>query len=170
MKQPLSRPDVRVFSLGYQLRSVEDFVELLTGAGADVVVDVREVPWSRKPGFSKSPLTEALAQAGIAYEHAKFAGNPKSLRKAAPTHEDCLRSYAGYLAERPEIIEELDKVVSGHLTDGKSVCLVCYERHPRDCHRSILLDGWQSLGREAEVVHLAPDGAPRFTALAGSVL
>lgn len=157
-------PSPALYSLGYQLRSVDEFVQVLSRAGVDVVVDVREVPWSRKPGFSKTALEGALEAAGIAYEHARFAGNPKALRRAADSHEDCLASYAAYLDERPDLVAGLDGLVGEHLGGGRSVCLVCYERHPHDCHRSILIERLRGV-RQVEVVHLDPEGAPRLSSL-----
>jgi uncharacterized protein (DUF488 family) len=59
----------------------------------DVLVDVRETAWSHKPGFSKRGLEGALRVHGIAYVHARFAGNPKGLRVGAASHEECLRLY-----------------------------------------------------------------------------
>lgn len=154
-----------LFSLGYQLRSIDDFVDVLVDAEVAVVVDVRETPWSRKPGFSKTALTEALSERGIVYEHARFAGNPKALRRAAETHEDCLVQYARYLDGRPDVVNELATLVGDHLEEGRAVCLVCYERHPHDCHRSILLERLRE-AQGVEVVHLGPEGAPRLSSLA----
>lgn len=110
----------RVFSLGYQLRSIDEFVGLLDDSGVSVVVDVREVPWRRKCGFSKSALREALQASGIGYEHARFAGNPKELRRTARSHEDRLVDYAAYLDERSDVVAELDVPVGGHLDQGRS--------------------------------------------------
>lgn len=157
-----SRPSI--YSLGYQLRSIDAFIDLLTDAGVGVVVDVRETPWSRKRGFSKKALTEALSEAGILYEHVRYAGNPKELRRTAESHEDCLFSYAGYLTERPEVVDNLTALIDDHLMEGRSSCLICYERHPNDCHRSILLERIKQI-KEVEVVHLEPDGAPRLSTL-----
>ena len=91
-----------LFTLGYEKRSIDEFVELLCEAGVTVLVDVRETAWSHKPGFSKTALGAALAVAGIAYAHAPFAGNPKSLRDVATSHAECLSRYRRYLAARPE--------------------------------------------------------------------
>ena len=154
----------RLLSLGYQLRSLDEFVETLNGARVGVVVDVREVPWSRKRGFSKTALREALNASGIEYEHARFAGNPKEIRRNAEDHASCLHDYAAYLDDRPDVIAELDALVGEHLDKGRSVCLVCYERHPHDCHRSTLIERLRSV-RRVEVEHLGPEGAPRLSDL-----
>lgn len=153
-----------VFSLGYQQRSVEEFVAQLLQASVEVVIDVRETPWSHKPGFSKSQLATYLGAQGIEYVHARFAGNPKRIRRDARTHDECLDNYEEYLKARPEIISRFDSLLVDLLSQGKNVCLVCYERHPGDCHRTILLDMWQDAVRSApRISHLGPDGLPRLS-------
>ena len=153
-----------VFSLGYQLRQPLDFINLLIGAKVDTVIDVRQTPWSHRPGFSAKPLQEALREAGIDYIHAKFAGNPKALRTQATTHAQALELYARHLGEHPEILQQMEETMRPLLNEGKNVCLVCYERHPADCHRAILAYGWQMVtNAQSAITHLGPDGAPRFT-------
>lgn len=154
-----SRP--AIFTLGYQQRTIRQFVELLLEASVDVLIDVRETAWSHKPGFSKRALDAALAAVGIEYLHARFAGNPKRLRASASSHADCLARYAAYLGENRSIMRELDQVISKYLEAGRRVCLTCYERHPGDCHRGILAARWSAKGRR-RVNHLATDGCPRL--------
>lgn len=96
---------VQIYTLGYEKRSIEEFVELLLDAKIDVLVDVREKAWSHKPGFSKTAFTLALENVGIEYVHAPFAGNPKTIRARANSHEACLEQYRRYLERRPEIID-----------------------------------------------------------------
>ena len=71
----------RLFTIGYQGSTVSDFVERLRAASVDRVVDVRELPLSRRPGFSKSQLAATLTSAGIGYEHVRALGNPKANRE-----------------------------------------------------------------------------------------
>lgn len=153
-------PDT-LFTLGYQQRSLDEFVALLRSADIDVLVDVRETAWSHKPGFSKGPLRAALRAAGIDYVHAKFAGNPKWLRSVAPTHKDCLDFYAWYLDEYAEVVDAFDGLLSEFAANGQRVCITCFERHADDCHRSILADRWRQRGKR-RVEHLAIDGCERL--------
>ena len=155
-----------VYSLGYQLRALSEFVLLLQEARVTVVVDVRETAWSRKPGFSKTALAAGLEAAGIQYQHWPEAGNPKHLRAEAASHGACLEAYDAYLAQNPETVKTIGAGLSQLLADGSVPCLMCYERHPDDCHRSFLLRRWQRSARNfIEVQHLAPDGAPRLVKL-----
>lgn len=152
-----------VFTLGYQQRSLEEYVQALTAERIQVLVDVRETAWSRKPGFSKSALQQRLQQAGIEYVHASFVGNPKAIRTQAVTHEDCLAGYQQHLAANEELLIEFEALMLAWLAAGLRVCLLCYERHPEDCHRSILLDLWADRhGRPIAIKHLGPEGAPRL--------
>lgn len=150
-----------VLTLGYQQRSIKEFIDLLVDADVDVLIDVRETAWSHKPGFSKSALQAKLAAAGIEYVHARFAGNPKRIRAKASSHAECLALYAGHLKENRGVMRELEQLVGTHLGAGKHVCLTCYERHPDDCHRGILSTQWRA-GRRRRVTHLATDGCPRL--------
>ena len=151
-----------VFSIGYQLRDLPNALARLSEAGVSVVVDVRDTAWSRKPGFSRTRLEKALADAGIGYVHARYAGNPKAVRRSATSHEDTLRRFDAHLVANPEVAEAFGDELDRLLNLGERPCLLCYERHPDDCHRSILLRWWRAAGGEADVVHLDPDGAPRF--------
>lgn len=148
-----------LFTMGYQLRDQAELVEELIGAGVDVVIDVRENPWSYVPGYRRSALEEALKASGIEYIHAGFAGNPKRLRDAADSHEECLAMYRRYLDENPGVVDDFRNLLTRLGEDGRVGCLLCYERHPDDCHRSLLLDAAGALN---VTQHLGPEGAPRF--------
>jgi uncharacterized protein (DUF488 family) len=123
-----------LLTVGYQDRSISEFVDLLRGREVDVLVDVRLNPISRKKGFSKRVLAAALEEAGIGYVHRRELGNPKEIRDKAKSTEECLRLYEDWMRERwstavAALADELR---------GKRVCLVCMERHEADCHRSIV--------------------------------
>lgn len=153
-----------VYTIGYQLRSGPEIVDRLKGAGVDVLIDVRETPWSYKQDFRAAALRETLATHGIDYVHAKFAGNPKELRRKAESHEACLDLYAEHLVSAADILVKLSELLEGLWKKGRSPCLLCYERHPGDCHRSVLLSRWSSASNGTlEVIHLGTSGAPRLT-------
>jgi len=118
---------------------VEALIELLRTHDVDVLIDVREYPSSRKKGLSKTPLRNRLSVHGIEYRHAKFAGNPKRFRDSADTPKECLQLYEEHVEATPEIPRQFRHLVEELAEDGDAICLMCYERHPLDCHRSILL-------------------------------
>src|SRR5438270_2319328 len=98
---------MRIFTIGYEGTTVPEFIAALKAAGVDRVIDVRALPLSRRPGFSKSPLRAALDEAGIEYVHLKALGTPLDGRAAARAgrHEDLKRLYAVQL-ELAEAIAE----------------------------------------------------------------
>ncbi len=150
-----------IFTLGYEKRDIEEYVELLRDHEIDVLIDVRETAWSHKPGFSKGALSDAVSSVGIEYIHAQFAGNPKWLRSEATSHAECLEWYSRYVRDHDEILEALERLLAELIADGKRPCLTCFERHPSDCHRGILAESWRQRGRR-RVTHLAPDGCSRL--------
>jgi uncharacterized protein (DUF488 family) len=152
----------QLYTLGYEKRTVEEFIGLLRNAKVNVLVDVRETAWSHKQGFSLTALSRRLAHSGIEYIHASFAGNPKWLRANAISHAECLKLYSWYLDEHNEIVLEFDSLIQRFFEEDKRVCITCFERHADDCHRSILAKRWQALGMR-KVEHLANGGVPRLT-------
>ena len=130
---------MRIFTIGYENATVPDLIAALTEAGVKRVIDVRAVPNSRRPGFSKTPLRNALAEAGIDYVHLRALGTPADGRAAARAgrHEELERIYEGQL-ELPEAMAQSAQMKE--LAAELPSALVCYERDPAHCHRSLLLD------------------------------
>ena len=141
---------MRIFTIGYENATVADFLAALQAAGVERVIDVRAVPNSRRPGFSKTPLRNALAEVGIDYVHLRALGTPADGRAAARAgrHDDLIRIYAGQL-ELPEAIAQGAQMLD--LAVDKPSALLCYEREPAECHRTLLLD---AVAPDAEVEHL----------------
>lgn len=143
---------LHIFTIGYEATTVGDFVAALTEAKVSRVIDVRALPLSRRPGFSKTPLRGALAEAGIDYVHLRALGTPAAGREAARKgrHEELKRIYAGQL-ELPEAIAQ--GAMMRELAAERPSALLCYEREPAGCHRSLLL---QAVAPDAGVTHLFP--------------
>lgn len=141
---------MRIFTIGYEGATVPEFVDALQKVGVKRVIDVRALPLSRRLGFSKSPLRGALAEAGIDYVHLKALGTPANGRAAARAgrHADMARIYAGQL-ELPEAIAQGGQMLA--LAEEKPSALLCFERDPAHCHRTLLLE---AVAPEAEVEHL----------------
>ena len=141
---------MRIFTIGYESTTVAEFIGALQSAGVKRVIDVRAVPNSRRPGFSKTPLRNALAEEGIDYVHLRALGTPADGRAAARAgrNEDLERIYAGQL-ELPEAIAQGAQMVD--LAKEQPSALLCYEREPSGCHRTLLLG---AVAPQAEVTHL----------------
>jgi uncharacterized protein (DUF488 family) len=127
----------RVFTIGYEGATQPELIAALQAAGVECVIDVRAVPLSRKPGFSKKVLAAGLKEAGIDYVHLKALGTPPAGREAARKGQwDAMnRIYAGQL-ETPEAGAEAARMVE--LASEKRSALLCYERDPAQCHRTPL--------------------------------
>lgn len=141
---------MRIFTIGYEGATVGEFIAALQSAGIERVIDVRALPLSRRPGFSKSSLRTSLEQSGIEYIHLKALGTPSEGRTAARAgrHADMARIYAGQL-ELPEAIGQSALMLE--LAREKPTALLCMERDPAVCHRTLLID---AVAAEAEVIHL----------------
>jgi uncharacterized protein (DUF488 family) len=141
---------MRIFTIGYEQTTTADFIAALQVVGVKHVVDIRAVAASRRPGFSKTALAGALQEAGIAYEHLRALGTPKEGRDAAKRgdRETLKRVYAGQL-ELPEAQAAAALLLSR--VDEQPTALLCYEREPADCHRSMLID---AIAPHADVVDL----------------
>jgi uncharacterized protein (DUF488 family) len=142
-----------LYTLGYQGVDVSTYVQKLKAVGVGVVADVRETPWSHKRGFCKNILSSELSKAGIDYVHVKSAGNPKENRRTAPDLAECLRRYKHYLATNPAGIADLVHVVRTAASQNRTVCLICFEKDVKDCHRSILVSAMKRRIR-ISAVHL----------------
>jgi uncharacterized protein (DUF488 family) len=141
---------MRIFTIGYESATVAEFLAALKEAGVQRVIDVRAVPNSRRPGFSKTLLRNELAEAGIDYVHLRALGTPADGRAAARAGrtEDLKRIYSGQL-ELPEAIAEGARMLE--LAKEKPSALLCYEREPGGCHRTLLV---RAVAPGAEVVDL----------------
>jgi len=143
---------MRIFTIGYEGTTVPEFIAALRKAGVERVIDVRALPLSRRPGFSKSALRNALAEAGVDYVHLKALGTPSEGRTAARAgrHADMARIYAGQL-ELPEAMVQSAQMLE--LAAEKPSALLCMEREPAHCHRTLLL---KAVAPRVEVVDLYP--------------
>ena len=126
-----------IFSVGYEDKSIDDFLNVLRKYCIDVVVDVRELPLSRKAGFSKSQLQKLLKEAGIEYVSEKRLGNPyrKMLRTRELSWDGFRILFENYLRNNIDVVKEI-----AELSHSKNVCLLCYEKDYKICHRSVIAD------------------------------
>ena len=125
----------KLFTIGYEQTPAKSVLDELERAGVKLLVDVRAVASSRRPGFSKNQLAAGLDQRGIAYVHLRGLGTPKDGRIAARSGKfDALHKiYAKHL-KTPQAREQLDELSSLVKKSGP-VCILCYERDHLHCHR-----------------------------------
>jgi uncharacterized protein (DUF488 family) len=139
-------------TIGYEGKTQAEFLGELRAAGIERVIDVRAVAASRRPGFSKTALRNALAEEGIDYLHLRPLGTPAAGREAARKGRiaEMRRIYAGQL-ETDEAALALEQALAA--ASEKKAALLCYEREAPGCHRSMLAE--RMLARQRfEVVDL----------------
>ena len=124
-----------LFTIGYEQTPHAVVLEALSAAAVDILVDVRAVSASRRPGFSKRQLSASLDEKGIGYLHLRGLGTPSEGRQAARSgrFDELFRIFAAHL-KTPQAVEEMDELTS-LVRAGRRVCLLCYERDPAQCHR-----------------------------------
>ena len=149
-----------ITTIGYEGTNVADFLQALTDARVELLIDVRALASSRRPGFAKTRLAANLQTVGIDYLHLRGLGTPADGRAAARAgrHGELRDIYLAHLATDPAQAD-LD-VLEGIVRDGKRVALLCFEADPSHCHRSMLAD---ALARRLplRIEHLAPHQAPK---------
>jgi uncharacterized protein (DUF488 family) len=125
----------KLFTIGYEQTPAKSVLDELEQAGVKLLVDVRAVASSRRPGFSKSQLAAGLDERGISYLHLRGLGPPKEGRLAARAgeYETLQKIYAKHL-KTPQAREELDEL-SALVKRSGPVCILCYERDHLHCHR-----------------------------------
>ncbi|MPM13496.1 hypothetical protein SDC9_59853 [bioreactor metagenome] len=138
--------------MGYEGLNINAFINRLRDAGVQTIVDVRELPLSRKKGFSKTAFREALAQSGIAYFHVPALGCPKNVRAQYKTDNDWAiytKSFLAYVETQEATVRELVK-----LSKMTKACLVCFEADFSMCHRTYVARAARKLGGPS-VMHLS---------------
>ena len=133
-----------IFTLGYEGLSIDAFITRLQAAKVKTVVDVRELPLSRKKGFSKTAFSAALGAHGIAYFHAPALGCPKPIRnqyKADGDWKTYTRDFLKYIKTQDASLRELVKIAQ-----ATPACLVCFEADYSTCHRTYVARAARQLG------------------------
>src|SRR3954470_17191871 len=133
----------KLFTIGYEQTPPQAVLNELERAGVKLLVDVRAVVSSRRPGFSKNQLAASLDERGIGYIHMKGLGTPKEGRLAVRSGDmkTLERIYARHL-KTPQAKEQLDEL-SALVKKAGPVCILCYERDHQHCHRKWI----------AEIIH-----------------
>lgn len=134
----------RIFTFGYEGLSIDAFIARLRTTQIKTVVDVRELPLSRKKGFSKTAFCTALAEHDIAYLHAPALGCPKPIRDQYKTDGNWARytnGFLSYIETQDHSVRELVKIAK-----TTTVCLVCFEEDYSTCHRTYVARAARKLG------------------------
>jgi len=139
-----------IFTIGYEGKKIENFILDLKKVKIDTLVDVREVPFSRKKGFSKKALVSYLKKMDVKYLHMKDLGSPKVIRDKFKKDKDFNSfsvEYLKYLSLKEEYMKELH-----HLIYKENVCLMCYEKEYNVCHRSLITEKIKEIDNNGLVI------------------
>lgn len=142
-----------LLTIGYENhREPASLVDALTAAGVQRLVDVRELPLSRRRGFSKTALSAALEEAGISYEHERALGNPKAYRDLYKAGDLAAgkRGYTRHVRNGSAwAVDELGVTLASTRT-----CVLCVEHDHRVCHRDVIVSELRRRMPELVVEHL----------------
>lgn len=145
---------MKIYTIGYEGHDIEEFCEFLKKKKISLVADVRKNPVSRKKGFSKNKLAEALKPFGIEYIHFPELGVPSAWRKLAKEHvitrEKMFKRYENEILDKAETsLEKLYKSAK-----GQKMALLCFEAEHSDCHRFFVAEKLENAHPKTETVHL----------------
>ncbi|MFN3651131.1 MAG: DUF488 family protein [Armatimonadota bacterium] len=145
-------------TIGYGATTVPHFLETLREAKIELLIDIRAVASSRRPGFAKTKLAANLQSVGIEYLHLRGLGTPAEGRAAARAgrHQELREIYLRHL-ETPEAQDDL-QTLADLVRTGRRICLLCLEADPVNCHRSMVADALTAQ-MPLQVRHLAPEPA-----------
>jgi uncharacterized protein (DUF488 family) len=141
-----------IHTLGYEGATLAEFITRLKMAGIMTVADVRQMPLSRKRGFSKTALAAALEKAGIDYVHIPALGCPKPIRERYRLDGD----WSAYAHAFGKHLDASSAAVLGlaRLAVESRICLVCFEADFSHCHRSIVAAAASTMAKGLRAIHL----------------
>ena len=144
----------RLATIGYEGTTVDAFLDALRGEGVELLVDVRALAGSRRPGFAKTRLAANLREAGIDYLHLRGLGTPADGRAAARAgrHAEMHAIFGAHLATDAA---QGELAALGDLVRARRVCILCFEADPAHCHRALVAAALAER-MPLEVVHLRP--------------
>lgn len=140
-----------ISTIGYEGVDIAEFLDMLSAYGIDTIVDVRQAPISRKPGFSKTALAAALGTVGVEYVHMARLGCPKSVRdryRENGSWPEYSEGFLAYLATQGEAVRDLSRTAQ-----SSDCALLCFEADYRFCHRSMVAEAVRDV-RGAEIRHI----------------
>lgn len=150
-----------LYTIGYEGADIDAFLRTLDACGIEQLLDIRDVPVSRKPGFSKSVLETKLRDRGIDYAHMKALGDPKAGREAMRRgdYPAFLEIYSEHVAGHTAQ-EALNEAVA--IANERVSALLCFERSPKECHRTIVA-GEMAERADFEIRNIGVNSAPAPT-------
>ena len=143
----------QIYTIGYEGLDPKRFFQLLNRCGVEMIVDVRDLPVSRKKGFSKSSLSHLCDENEIQYEHLPALGCPREIRHPYREDNDWAKytvHFKKYLSKQGEALKEVAR-----LATKRRICLLCFEADFNFCHRTYVAESAAPLvGGDVTISHL----------------
>jgi len=143
-------------TIGYEGTNVPSFLAALTAAKVELLVDVRALASSRRPGFAKTALAANLKTVGIDYLHLRGLGTPADGRAAARAgkHAEMHRIFREHMRTEKALGDLL--ALEDLVKSGRRVCILCFEADPAHCHRTLVAEALAARV-PLDVRHLRPE-------------
>ena len=158
-----------LFTIGYEGIDPRRFFQLLKRCGVEMLIDVRDLPLSRKRGFSKTPLSALCEEHEVEYRHVMELGCPRAVRYAYREDGDWAKytlKFKGYLAHQTEAL-----TMVASLAEHCRICLLCFEKDFNYCHRTYVAEAVASLiGGDVKISHLTGPIKGRVVVLRDAVV
>lgn len=142
---------MNLHTIGYEGLDIDTFAQLIESNGVCRIIDVRELPISRKPGFSKSKLNDFLRSIGIEYVHIPSLGCPKAIRHDYREDNNWKRYTTRYLFHMSSLDEDIEDLLK--MVEQVQSCLLCFEADHTHCHRSFVADQVSLISEGEIIVH-----------------
>jgi len=140
-------------TLGYEGLNIETFFSILKHNNIQTIVDIRELPISRKPGFSKSALIKQTESFGLRYIHSPNLGAPRDIRHEYRDDDDWDRFTDRYLVHLK--LQNVELELLAELVQRENCCLLCFEANHLRCHRHYVANALVSrTGSQLNINHL----------------
>ena len=147
---------MEIYTIGYEGLNQKEFLAWLQHYKINVIADVRQLPLSRKKGFSKNSLNESLAKNNIEYISYRELGTSKEMRSKlllTGNYKQFFKEYKNKICDKTEQINELYEIVNS----GKKIALLCFEHDAHKCHRKIIADEITKIdGNGLKIKHIKP--------------
>jgi len=133
------------FTIGYEGQEPDQFLKLLSNEGIEILVDVRKDSYSKQDmSYSEGTLSRIAAEARIKYVHLPELGVDYKIRQELKSTHDYgtyFKRYSEYLEKNSDLVAFVAKLAKNNV-----ICLMCYEKDFKRCHRSILANKLEELG------------------------
>jgi uncharacterized protein (DUF488 family) len=150
---------MKLATIGYEGFSISNFFTTLLNNHIETLIDIRELPLSRKPGFSKGALANQAANFNIHYIHLGVLGCPRNIRqeyRKDGNWERYTQYFLDYLGDQDREIERLLNIITSEVS-----CLLCFEANPYRCHRFYVANAVTQIAKtDFEIIHLEATRIP----------